>query len=439
MRCLPSLLLALGVPAFAQDNVLLVVLDDVGVDHIGCYEEGPLPANTPVINDLAREGVLFRNAWSNPCCSPTRATILSGRYGFRTGIGFVISKKGYEMPLDELLLPEVFHGTAHTDAGFGKWHLANRVGTDYQLHPNQSGFTHWSGSYNNLLVPHHYDWWVLATDGLLQHVHEYATTRTVDEFLKWHEQQSGPWFAYVALHAAHEPFHAPPAHLHTETLPDVDPRKRPKPFYRAMVEDADAELGRLLAGLGTQLADTNIIVLGDNGTPHQVVTLPFESDHAKLTPYEGGVNVPLIIHGPAVSNRGPVEGLVNTTDLFTTVIELAGYQPEALLPPGHVHDSVSLLPYLKNVRTPSLRSWSYAEMWKPNGPGPKNLDIRILRDDRYKIIRSGAEAADHEYELYDLEGDPFELDDLMQSGLSAQEQQRFDALKVALEQLLTSG
>lgn len=439
MRLLAPLLTALAAPALAQENVLMVVLDDVGVDHVGCYEEGPTPAKTPVIDGLAREGVLFRNAWSNPCCSPTRATLLTGRYGFRTGIGFVISKNGYELPFDEVLLPEVFHGTAHSDAGFGKWHLANRAALDHQLHPNQSGFTYWSGSSNNLIPPHHYDWWVLATDGMLQHVHEYATTRTVDEFLKWHEQQAGPWFAYVALHAAHEPFHAPPPHLHSEVLPNADPRKRPKPYYRAAVEAADTELGRLMSGLGSQLASTNIIVLGDNGTPQQVVNSPFLSSHAKLTPYEGGINVPLIIRGPSVGNRGIVEGLVNTTDLFSTVIELAGYQPDALLPPGHVHDSVSLMPYLQDVSTPSLRTHAYTEMWKPNGPGVKNLDIRVLRDDRYKIIRRGVGVENHTYELYDLEVDPFETNDLMLGTLSRDEQQRLNDLKTALEQLLATG
>lgn len=439
MRCLPLFLLALGAPVVAQDNVLMVVLDDVGVDHIGAYKEGVQSANTPVIDGLAADGVLFRNAWSNPCCSPTRATILTGRFGFRTGIGFVVSKQGYELPLDELILPEVFHGTGHADAGFGKWHLANRVGTDYQLHPNQSGFSHWAGNYNNLIPPQNYDWWVISTNGVLQHTTDYATTRTVDEFLEWHDQQSGPWFAYVALHAAHEPLHAPPQYLHTESLPAVDPRVRPRAFYRAAVEAADTELGRLLTSLGPDLANTNVIVLGDNGTIQQASTPPFEPSHAKLTPYEGGVNVPLIISGPAVTNRGHSNGLVNTTDLFATTIELAGYQLDAVLPPGHVHDSISLVPYLQDVSMPSLRPWAYSEMWKPNGWGNKNLDIRILRDDRYKIIRRGVDALSHEYEMYDLEADPFEADDLLEGTLSADEQARFDALEAALDALLATG
>ena len=438
------LLLALSLCAFvhAQNNVLIVLLDDVGVDMVGCYAEGVHPAHTPVIDGLASQGVLFRNAWSNPCCSPTRATILTGRYGFRTGIGFVISDGGYDLQFDELLLPEVFASTPHSTAVFGKWHLSNSVDGDRHIHPNLSGFEQWMGYYHNFRKPLTYDWWIHTTNGLLNYTGDYATTREVDDFLGWQAVQSGPWFAYLAFHAAHEPFHAPPDHLHTESLPDVDPRVQPKPFYRAAIEAADTELGRLLAGLGPDLAKTNVIVLGDNGTIGTVSTPPFEPSHAKLTPYEGGINVPLIISGPAVSNGGrEVDALVNTTDLFTTAIELAGYDPRQLLPPGHVHDSVSLLPYLKDPTQEPIRTWVFAEMWKPNGPGSHNLDLRMLRDERYKIIRRGTDPSQYAYEFYDLVADPFEKVDILQQpgGPNPMEQVRFDALKYALAKLLASG
>lgn len=437
MYRLPLALLLTAVAA-AQENVLMVLLDDVGVDMVGCYSEGEIPATTPVINGLAKEGVLFRNAWSNPCCSPTRATILTGRYGFRTGIGFVVSKGGHDLPLSELTLPEVFAGTNHSNAGFGKWHLANMTGNDQHHHPNLSGFDHWVGNYHNLKQPQNYEWWMKTTNGVMVFTDEYATSATVDAFLEWQEDQTGPWFAYLAFHAAHEPWHAPPGNLHTEFLPPVSPRLRPRPFYRAAIEAADMELGRLLAGLGPLLDQTNVVVVGDNGTPRTVSLPPFESSHAKLTPYEGGINVPLIVTGPAV-RRGNVEcqALVNTTDLFTTSLELAGYDPAQVLPPGHTHDSISLAPYLVDVNHPPLREWVYSEIWKPNGFGPKNLDHRMLRDDRYKIIRSGTDM----YQMYDLELDPFELVNIVEraGGMTDEEQARFDALVVALDALLASG
>ena len=82
--------LLLSGAAGAQENVLVLIADDVGVDRVGCYGEHPAPGDTPNIDRLAGNGVLFRNAWSSPLCSPTRAGVLTGRYGFRTGIGTII-------------------------------------------------------------------------------------------------------------------------------------------------------------------------------------------------------------------------------------------------------------------------------------------------------------------------------------------------------------
>ena len=81
----------LATPLFAPDNVLLLIADDLGVDRIGAYAEHPDPGLTPNIDRLAERGVLFRNCWSNPYCSATRATIWTGRYCFRTGVGWYVN------------------------------------------------------------------------------------------------------------------------------------------------------------------------------------------------------------------------------------------------------------------------------------------------------------------------------------------------------------
>ncbi|MDA1266484.1 MAG: sulfatase-like hydrolase/transferase [Planctomycetota bacterium] len=440
------LLLALAATAPAvvaqNENVLVLLLDDVGVEMVGCYGEGLRPANTPVIDSLAQQGVLFRNAWANPSCSPTRATILTGRYGFRTGIGMVVSKNGWDLQEDEVTLPEVMTSAGVAQAGFGKWHLSNSLSHTMHSHPNTvGGFEHWVGHYHNLNQPQSYTNWVKATNGVLMMEDEYATTETVDAFLDWHGQQAGPWFAYVAFHAAHEPWHEPPAHLHNVILPSIDPRFAPYPFYQATIEAMDTEIGRLLSGLGNQLANTHVIVLGDNGTPSDVSVPPFLPSHAKLTPYEGGINVPFLVTGPAVRKPGrEVSALINTTDIFTTAIELSGHDPSLLLPPGHVHDSVSFVPYLQNSASLAPREWVFAEIFAPNGGLAKNLDIRILRDDRYKLIRRGLKPASHVFEMYDLERDPFEANDLLAAGgsLSQELQDQFDHLRAELDALLAT-
>ncbi len=110
-------------------NVLILVADDLGVNLVGAYAKGADPAPTPNIDALAARGVLFRRAWSNPLCSPTRATIQTGRYSFRTGIGWLIPvlHKGPALDPSKMTLPDLLGSRAgYATAAFGKWHLGNR-------------------------------------------------------------------------------------------------------------------------------------------------------------------------------------------------------------------------------------------------------------------------------------------------------------------------
>ena len=139
------------------------------------------------------------------------------------------------------------------------------------------------------------------------------------------------------------------------------------PYFRAMVEALDTEIGRLLEGVDLQR--TTVIFLGDNGTTPQVVVPPFDPARAKNTVYEGGVHVPLFVAGAAVEVPGTTcDGLVHAVDLFATALELAGVDLAAVLPPDLALDSVSFAPYLADPALPSLRSTLFTEVFKPNGP-----------------------------------------------------------------------
>ncbi len=137
-----GVLVAAVVPA-AADNFLIIVGDDLGVDKIGAYGEGPNPPPTPTIDSLAVEGVLFRNAYAYPNCSPARAAALTGRFGFRTGIG---TPGGANLALEEVLLPELVAAT-HESAALGKWHIGANGDAD---HPNDSGFDYFAGALANI-------------------------------------------------------------------------------------------------------------------------------------------------------------------------------------------------------------------------------------------------------------------------------------------------
>ena len=412
IRCAGSVFLLLAATGLApaQRNLLLVIADDVGVDRIGAYGEHPAPGRTPTIDRLAREGVLFRNCWSNPFCSATRATLMTGRYGFRTKIGRLAGPAARGLALEEWILPEVLRSGAegaYAAGLFGKWHLAGEGQS--RTHPTDSGFDRFAGTLENLRGD--YDRWTRVVDGEAAACEVYATTQTVDDALGFVEECDGPWLVVLSFHAAHHPFHAPPEELHDFELAG-DPDDSPGAHHRAMVQALDTELGRFLDELGPErVAATTIVFAADNGTPGPAIELPFLADHGKGSVHEGGVNVPLIVAGAGVEARGSECGaLVNTTDILATLCELAGFDAQAVLPDDVVLDSRSLVPYLTAPQRPSLREFVYAEKFFPHGDGPYRLQARAIRDARYKLVTRAARGEDL---FYDLLEDPFEQRDLM--------------------------
>lgn len=436
---------ALGSAEVATDtvahpgNILLVVADDVGVDQLAAYGEGQDVPWTPTIDALASEGVLFRHAYATPYCSPTRASILTGRHPFRHGIGTYIvtnDASAFALSPQEVTLPELLLEAPipFATAAIGKWHLgSDQVGGP--VAPNLAGFPHFAGSLGNITAPETYYAWPKVVNGTEGTSTSYATTDAVDAALAWIGQAQEPWLCYVAFHAVHTPLHEPPPGTYVVDLSTAHPHLNPRPYYVAAAEAMDLELGRLLASLGPELDRTNVIFLGDNGSPADMVVAPIPKEQCKGTTTEGGIGVPLIVRGPAVAAPGAeVEALVQSTDLFATVAELAGVDLASALPVGHAHDSISLVPYLADPAMAPLRATAFAELFEPNGFGPYDERERTLRDARYKLVVTDG-AADR---LYDLAVDPYEANDLLTGALSAEEQVAYDALVVELAAILGS-
>ena len=365
-------------PAAAiRGNVLILVADDLGIDQLAAYGVAPDPAPTPTLDLMAAVGVRFTNVWAEPTCSPTRATIQTGRYAFRTTVGAAINAFGDvpSLPLSEVTLPEMLDlgtGGLYAHAAIGKWHLgSNETGGDFA--PNLAGYSHFAGSLEGQIQ--NYFSWHRIVDGVPSTSRRYATTVCVDDALAWIRLQSGPWLCVVNFQAPHAPFHRPPDGLHTQLLPPQDPRPGcsvpggdPRPFYKATVEALDHEIGRLVTQLPAgQLQRTTVFFLGDNGTDPCVAGAPFAPQN-KGTLYEGGVRVPLIVAGKGVTGRGTCDALVNTTDLFATVAELARVDLAATLP-GVTLDAVSFAPCLADPTLAGARTWLYADSFAENGPG----------------------------------------------------------------------
>ena len=431
MKPIVTILLALALSAAAQagNNILLIIADDYGTDASSLYNTSPgadLPP-TPNISSLATNGLRFSNAYAYPVCSPTRSAMLTGRYGFRTGTGNVVSPPSNNLlKASEFTLPDAFAANAalgYQLKQFGKWHLG---GTNTS--PGATGgWPAFAGSFYGELRLNgstsgatYTNWTKLVTDGITattSTVSTYATTDVVNDAVSWIQTQTAankPWFAWVAFNAPHTPLHLPsPVTLcpHYASLPGTAAHinANPRSYYNAAVEAMDTEIGRLLASV--DLAKTTVIFLGDNGTPGQVLQAPFPSGHGKDTLYEGGIRVPLIIRGPdVVSPNRTAEGFAHVVDIYSTILELAGISVADTVSAGITLDSSSLLPVLQNQTASPSRL--YAEEFDTNSP---NLGGRVLRDDHYKIIRK-ATGTD---EFYDLQADPYENTNLLAGGVNA--------------------
>ena len=426
-------------------NVLLIVADDVGLDSVDAYQVSHIPAFTPNIDRLAEEGVMFRNVWANPTCSSTRALIQTGRYAFRNGLGLIVNPNGngWSLQPGELIIPEALD--LRPDLGFqhatiGKWHLTNNT-TGGAMGPNLAGYGHHSGALDNLTGQKGYTRWNSVRDGIQSVETRYATATEVDYALEWLEDAQEPWFLHLSFHSAHNPFHSPPQGTFTGQLPDVDPREHPRPFYRAMVENLDREVQRMLDGLGDARANTNVIFIGDNGTPDEVTPDPIPEGHGKISPYEAGIRVPMIVQGPAVAQPGrEVEFLTHLVDIYPTVLELCGLDLEEDLPLGHELDGISFLPYIENPSAPRLRETIVSELFTPNEPfgpnaAPKEKLWRMVRDPRYKLIRREVSGVVTE-EFYDLFIDPHETQDLLRvPSMPANKRFALIRLREALDEL----
>jgi len=422
--CVLVAITALAGPVIAApSNILLIIADDYGVDSSSLYNTNASAAlpPTPNINSLAQQGVLFENAYANPVCSPTRACIITGRYGFRTGVGTAIGGAGSgTLAASEFTLPEAITaaGTGHAMAQFGKWHLA--------LGPNSpaniGGWPHFAGSIGGALPD--YSSWTKNVNGVNTSGYtNYATTDVVDDTIAWiNARGTNHWFAWVAFNAGHTPLHKPPTNLAPSyaSLPGTTMHinNNPELYFDAMMEAMDTEIGRLLGVVS--LTNTHVIFIGDNGTDRRSIQPPFTSNHAKGTVYEGGVHVPWIIAGPAVTTPGQTNFTpVHVVDLFATILEMAGTSAAAVVPANVTIDSQSLLS--ATTAGANQSRLIYSEVFET--PASTN-DQRALRDSRYKLIQF----ADGNEEFYDLQTDPVELTDLNNS-LTVEQQAYRDRLQ----------
>jgi arylsulfatase A-like enzyme len=419
-----------------RPNILFIVADDFGAEASILYPQlsgnsGQVP--TPNLQALAAGGVVFDNVWANPVCSPTRAAIVSGLYGHRTGVTNV----------GEVLQPatttSIFEYIAaaspenYAMAVYGKWHLGPNI-----QHVRDTGVPEFRGIISGG-ISNYFNWSYTDIDGTTTSTTTYSTTALTNfaiEFIADHEagpSASEPWFMYLPYNAPHGTgastgFQVPPANLHSVNVGGLQPGaiQNSIPVYKAMIQAMDTEIGRLLASLGPvgspERDNTVIIFMGDNGTPMAVKDSGARVRGSKSSIYEGGVRVPLFVTGPGVTRAGAREdALVVATDLYATLAELSG------VPVSQVGNSFSLVPLLGDAGAVTGRTFAFTEMCTTQ-------KFYAIKNDRHKLMNNNGAWA-----LYDLVADPLETTNRYNDASLASVRATLEAELLALEQSAQDG
>jgi len=358
-------------PARAADkpNVVLIVIDDLGQRDLGCY--GSPFYKTPNTDQMAKAGVRFTDFYAAcPVCSPTRVSILTGRYPQRMNItDWIPGRKDApdqrlkrpevrnELPLDEVTIAKVLQTNGYATALIGKWHLGGkgfeptRFGFDVNIAGDETGtarsyfapFANKSGTMPGLEK---------AEDG------EYLTDRLTAEAEKFIEaNKSKPFFLYLPHYAVHTPLKAPQALIDKYKVTPTHGRQS-NPTYAAMVESMDASVGRVLKKLDDlKLSDNTLVIFtSDNGGLATLEGMPFAPTinsplrEGKGYLYEGGVRVPCVMKWPGKIKAGmTTDQVACSIDFFDTILDASGANPDRKVGRA-IRDGVSLLPALKGEK-----------------------------------------------------------------------------------------
>ncbi len=417
-------------------NIVLILADDMGWNNLSCY--GSDLHESPNLDQLAREGVRFTNAYAaSPVCSPTRASIMTGNSPARLHMtiwreGAASGQPGRPMiggnaidslPTQHETLAEVLRNGGYYTAHIGKWHLGRP-----KAYPQAHGFrvniggTLW-GAPETFFYPYseegadYFEDWRYVPDLEPGKPGDYLTDRLTDKALEIMEQhRERPFFINLWYYSVHTPVEGKP-HLiekYEQKIRATEPSTHTNPHLAAMVESMDQNVGRVLRRLKELELDERTVVVfaSDNGGyignckrhPNFPVTNNAPLRSGKGSCYEGGLRIPMIVRGPGLGQGMDCPTPVVTTDLYRTLLGLAGKtgktQPSS--------DGVDLSPLLQDptthVNRPALY-FHYPHYY------PTTTPVTAIRSGDWKLLHY---YQDNRSELYHLGRDPGETLDLAQ-------------------------
>lgn len=401
---------ATSTTATDRPNIVLVMADDMGWGQTSYYNHPIL--KTPNLDAMAAAGLRMDRFYAGaPVCSPTRATVLTGRTNDRCGV----ETHGYALRLQERTLPQALKNVGYATAHFGKWHLNGTKGpgapifADDDHNPGEFGFDQWLSTSNFFdRNP------ILSRNGKFEEFAGDSSEIIVDEALQFIRQQSQtpqPFLAVVWYGTPHSPWVASA----DDRQPFAGEKINHQNHYGELVA-MDRSIGTLRQGLrDLEIADNTLVwFCSDNGGliqfgPETVGGLR----GGKGNVYEGGLRVPAIIEWPAHIQARVSNYPACTMDIFPTICHIVGLDPSAMLLP---QDGLSLLPVFTNE--PASRA-------KPIGFHYKKQAAIV--DGDWKILSSGSPAG--KLELYNLAADPNETKDLSESNLV-----QFDRMRHLLDE-----
>ncbi|RKY83551.1 sulfatase [candidate division KSB1 bacterium] len=404
-----------------KPNVIVILVDDLGWRDTGFM--GSKYYETPNIDKLADQGIVFTDAYSNaPNCAPTRACLLTGQYSPRHGIYTVgTSARGpsrlrrlIPVPNKRILSPkaitiaEVLKQTGYATASIGKWHLGNdpetgpeAQGFDINIGGNRSGHPKsYFSPYKNRNLK----------DGPKG---EYLTDRLTDEAIKFIvANKDNPFFLYLPHYAVHTPLQAK-----KEIIEKYRKKKgnqvQNNPVYAAMIESVDMSVGRIMNKLDELGLTENTVVFffSDNGGNGRVTSNePLRGSKGML--YEGGIRVPMIVRWPGKVKPGTLcDTPVIGTDFYPTILEITGAEP----PVNHIIDGESLIPLFLQKRKLKRKAifWhfpAYLEAYRGMKGAWRTTPAAAIRQGNWKLMEF---FEDGKLELYNLKEDIGEKNNLV--------------------------
>ena len=405
--------LGLSLSAQTQPNVVILLADDLGYKDVGCYGG---PVKTPAIDQLARDGVRFTDFYSGcAVCSPSRATLLTGRHHIRTGVYSWINDEGQNshLLLRERTIAEILKDRGYSTAHIGKWHLGLPTKNRSKPTPSHHGFDYWFTTWNNASPSHKNPNNFIRNGQAVGPLEGYSCQLVADEAIDWlenHRHPKAPFFLNLWFHEPHAPIAAPDKIV--STYGELKDRAA---VYSGTIDNTDRAISRIVEKLNQMGVgeDTLIIYASDNGS--------YRDDRVgnlrgkKGSNWDGGIRVPGIFSWPAVIPKNRVEkqpaGLV---DLLPTLCGLLNLE----VPQDRMIDGSDLSPLLKGK--PDSFKRHQPMFWHLQKSRPivamRDGDFSLVANPDYEISTSNMfqehwiprvkDGGYKDFQLFDLSKDP---------------------------------